>query len=135
MTISSINTVNTTLIVDNTTGLVDPADVRVLGESVSGVFPLATTASFTFDLTQRGAIVNCTHATVTITATIPTNASVPFDIGTVLSICKRGAAITQFAGPSVTLVVPHTLICSAVGSEMSARKDAIDTWIIGGDST
>lgn len=136
MTISSIDTVNSTLIVDNTTGLVDPADIRVLGESLAGLFNSSTTISFTFNLTQRGIIVNCNHASVTINATVPPNSSVAYDVGTILGICKRGAAITQFApGAGVTFVTPHTLVCLAVGSEMFARKDATDTWIISGDST
>lgn len=137
MTIESPNTLNTTRFqVGQADGQIDPVDVEVLAESAAGLVNSSVTASFTFALTQRGTVVNCNHATVAINATIPPNSSVAFDVGVILGICKRGAAAVAFvAGAGVTFVTPHTLICSAVGSEMYARKDATDTWIIGGDST
>ncbi len=137
MTISSPDTLNTTLIVDNITGLVTAARMRVVVDSMAGIFPSALTASFTFALTQRGIVVECNHATVAINATIPPNASVAFDQGTVLRLCRTGAAAVAFvAGAGVTLITPQSLTARAVGSEIYARQTATtDTWIIGGDAT
>lgn len=138
MTIESPDTINTTEIQDGqAAGSIVPLRIRKIVDSLAGIFVSTATASFTFALTQRGTVVECNHATVAINATIPPHSSVAFDNGTVVGICRIGAAATAFvAGAGVTFITPQSLTCRAVGSELFARQTATaDTWVISGDAT
>lgn len=137
MTIESPDTLNTTRFQAAQVGTIGADDLRVFVDSLAGSFPSTATASFTFALTQRGTIVECNHATVAINATVPPNASVPFDVGATLGLCRIGAAAVAFvAGAGVTFIVPQSLSCRVVGSQIFARQTAtINTWVISGDAT
>jgi hypothetical protein len=137
MTIESPETLNTTRFQAGQVGTVDATDMRVFVDSLAGSFPSTATASFTFALTQRGTIIECNHATVAINATIPPNASVAFDVGTTLGLCRIGSAAVAFvAGAGVTFITPQSLTCRAIGSQLFARQTATaNTWVISGDAT
>ena len=68
------------------------------------------------------------------TITIPTNASVPFDIGTEIVVVQLGAGQTTIVGPGVTLAASDGLV--ALASQYSTAtliKIAVDTWLLVGD--
>ncbi len=137
MPIESPDTLNTTRFQTGQSLGIGSDDFRVLVDSLAGILPSAATASFTFALTQRGTMIECNHATVAINATIPPHSSVAYDNGTVVAICRIGAAAVAFvAGAGVNFIVPQSLTCRVVGSELFARQTATtDTWVISGDAT
>lgn len=72
-------------------------------------------------------------AATAVAATIPTNASVPFPIGTEIELIQAGAGqVTITAAAGVTFG-PGTLYgTSGVGASIRAKKIATDTWDITG---
>lgn len=137
MTISTVDTIDTTLIQDGqAAGSITPADMRVIVNSLAGTGVTTQTASFTLALTHRGTTIDCNHASVAINVTIPPNASVAFDIGVMITLARIGAAAVAFvAGAGVTFIGLPTLSARAIGSEIYARKQATNVWLVGGDQT
>lgn len=93
------------------------------------------TASFTFDAGQAGQVVPANHATVAIVATIPSNASVPYPLGTVLAVLQTGAAAASLAIDTDTLrtLSGRTLVAAGQYSHIGARKIATTEWVAIGD--
>jgi hypothetical protein len=141
MTISPVDTINTTLIQDGqAAGSITPSDMRVLSESAFALVQSgagAQTASYTAVLSDRGTFVPFNHSSGSPTFTIPTNASVAFAVGTVLSIVWIGSGTTApafLAAAGVTINSPTgTLSLRARYSFASAFKYATDTWVLMGD--
>lgn len=70
-----------------------------------------------------------------ITLTIPTNASVAFDIGTKIDIYQQGAGqVTVAAAGGVTLVsLGGNVKVTGQHGTARLRKRAADTWVLSGD--
>jgi len=93
-----------------------------------------TGTTYTLALSDRGQVVTMDNASAN-TVTIPTNASVAFDTGTVISVLQKGAGTTSIAGDTgVTLNG-----VSAGSGDMDAQYDVVslvkvatDEWIASG---
>jgi hypothetical protein len=87
-----------------------------------------TGTTYTLVLTDAGKNVTCSNAS-SVTVTIPTNASVAFPTGTVISITNLGAGtVTVAAGGGVTL--NGTTLTIAQYGRSSIMKTATDTWVL-----
>ena len=94
-------------------------------------------AAYTLALGDQGYNVDMTHASAN-TVTIPTNASVGFAIGTVISVTQLGAGVTTVsgdAGVSVNGVSVGSVSISAQYAGVVLRKIATDDWIAQGAIT
>jgi len=70
------------------------------------------------------------------TLTIPTNASVAFPLGTIVSVIQLGAGQTTIAAAGgVTLSNPSSATARVQYSTLLLQKVATNTWILGGDMT
>lgn len=140
MTISSPDTIDTTLLVDNTTGDITPARLRTVTDSLSGIFSPSpkTSTPYTLVLADRGTCIEMDLAGANA-LNIPTNASVAFDIGTVIEVYQKGAGQTTIAAvtPGTTTIrtATGTVTARTQFSSMSLRKRAADEWILTGDLT
>lgn len=102
---------------------------------VRDVLTEATTAR-TLALTDAGAYIRCTNASAT-TVTVPTNATVAFDIGATVSIRQAAAgAVTVSAAVGVTINAPFlgTLVTAGQGALVQLVKVATDTWDLFGQT-
>ncbi len=140
MTIVSPATVGVTYINDNVSGDILPADVRVGFDSAAGIFTTTTTSTpYVLALTDRGTCIEMNLAGANV-VNVPTNASVAFDVGTVINICQIGNGQT-----SVVAVTPATtnIWVPAAGAAttraqwatITLRKRATDEWVLSGDLT
>jgi hypothetical protein len=86
--------------------------------------------TYTLVLTDQNKVVECTNASP-ITLTVPTSASVPFPVGTVLTVYQGGAGqVTLAAAGGVTL--RNDLKTPGQYKEIGLRKRATDEWIVTG---
>lgn len=93
----------------------------------------AQTANYTLVLSDKGKAVEVTSASA-VNVTVPPNSSVAFPVGTVIEVDQIGAgAVTLVAGSGVTLRTPSSLVTRAQYSALTLRKQATDTWLVGGD--
>lgn len=136
MTISSLDTIETTLFQDaQPAGSITPADARQAFDSLAGLYTSSQASSYTFVLADRGTMVEYNSASAG-TFTIPTNASVQYDINTIISFRQVGAGQLTLAAPGGgTLNTPTSLTTRAQWSEGKIHKRATDTWVIAGDLT
>jgi hypothetical protein len=96
------------------------------------------TASFTFALTHAQKMTRCNHATVAITATVPTNATVAFPLGTTLSVVRWGAAAVTVAaagGVTINKAASKTFALNEQYAVAQLWKQATDTWLLFGSLT
>lgn len=92
-------------------------------------------ANYTLVATDNGTIVEGTKATAQ-TVTIPPNASVPFPIGTTITIVQMGAGqITLTPGAGVTIRTARTLTTRALYSAVQIYKRGTNEWVASGDLT
>lgn len=97
----------------------------------------AQTASYTLVAADGGKLVEISNASAN-TVTIPTNASVPYAIGTQINILQTGAGQTTISGTSGVTVNSTGATGSAPKlraqwSSATAIKRATDTWVVVGD--
>ncbi len=91
--------------------------------------------SYTLTLADRGSLIAMSNA-ASNTVTIPTNASVAFPIGTIISIVQLGTGTTTIAGATGVTVNGASGGTGSIGSRYQAAallKTATDTWTISGD--
>jgi hypothetical protein len=127
----------------NTTGLIGADDAQDGAESAAAIVISAAgvkTANYTAVLTDRGCVVpfNTTSGTTSSAATytIPTNASVPFPVGTMLGLLwvYTGTVQPAFAAASgVTIDPPAPLTVWAAGSIIWAWQYSANIWYLMGD--
>jgi hypothetical protein len=91
--------------------------------------------SYTLTFADRGRLIVMSNGTAN-TLTIPTNASVAFPVGTIISVVQHGAGATTIAG--ATGVSVNGVLGSAgnIGSRYQAvalLKIATDAWLLSGD--
>lgn len=140
MTISSPDTISTTLIQDGqAAGSITPSDIRVLTDSLAGVFsPAAKSANYTCALVDRGTCLEMSSAS-NFSFFINTDAAVAFDVGAVIEFCRMGAGTVTIAATTpgtTTLRSPTgTFTIRAQYSTASVRKRAANEWVLSGDLT
>lgn len=86
--------------------------------------------SYTLALTDAGHFVTMTNASAN-TLTIPTNASVPFPVGTVITVGQGGAGTTTIdatAGVTLNGVSGGAGDVTGQWATVMLRKTATDTW-------
>jgi hypothetical protein len=108
-------------------------DVAAVATTASAV--AVTGTSYTLILTNAGKILECSNAG-TQTISIPTDAAVAFDIGSVILLERHGAgAVVADAVAGVTLngVTSGAVNLRAQWSSAYLRKTAADAWVIFGD--
>lgn len=122
---------NDTNLPDNTSGLILPSTVRVVNDSLAGLFTSTQTASCTLALTDRGTCINM-NLSADGTVTIPTNASVAFDIGTRIRVRKVGVGdvnITPISS-AVTLLTKGSWTIVRINTHFDLHKTGTDTWVL-----
>lgn len=90
--------------------------------------------AYTLVLGDAGKLVTCENASA-ITLTIPANASVAFDTGTVIAVAQLGAGLVTVAGASgvtVNGVTPGDNDLTGQWATASLTKLATDTWLLSG---
>lgn len=93
-----------------------------------------TGTTYTLALSDRGQVVTMDNASAN-TLTIPTNASVAFDTGTVINIIQKGAGVTTVTGDTGVTVNGVSAGSGTINSQydgVSILKVASDTWIASG---
>lgn len=93
-----------------------------------------TGTTYTLVIGDRGQTVTMDNASAN-TVTIPTNASVAFDVGSVVVVVMKGAGattITGATGVTVNGVSAGSVTISAQYQGVSLLKVATDTWIASG---
>lgn len=104
-----------------------------------GVIINAQTASYTLVMADAfSTLIKLTHASVAITLSIPTDASVAFPVGTVIPIVQYGAAqVTVAAVTPGTTTVNGTpgLKLRTQYSTATLTKMAANEWLVAGDLT
>ena len=102
----------------------------------AGIVPLRNLAvtAYGLVLADTGAIIETTGASV-VTITIPAQATVPFEIGTLINITQVGAGVaTITAAPGVALngVAGGSTTLSAQWAGAALYKSGADAWIVQG---
>lgn len=126
------------------TGLTGPLGLTgpqgVPGVAASVVLSNVQTVSYTLVLADAGLAIEMNHATNALVVTIPPNASVAFDIGTIIEILRYGAGtVTITPGSGVT--IPNRLDTAGTASRtltsqfssVALRKRATNEWVLVGD--
>ena len=93
-----------------------------------------TGTTYTLVIGDRGQVVTMNNANAN-TVTIPTNASVAFDIGSVVTVIQIGAGVTTIAGATGVTVngtSAGSVSISAQYQGVSLLNIATDTWIASG---
>jgi len=92
-----------------------------------------TGTTYTLVATDSGKFVTCSNASA-ITVTIPTNAAVPFLIGTQVNVLQLGAGQITFGGAGVTMVAQGSKTKTfGQYSVATLVKIATDTWVLCGN--
>lgn len=113
------------------------------GDQAWGVLPdqsleqeTVYTASMTLALADAGRVVGMNVASAN-TVTVPTNAAVPFPIGTVIELFERGAGQTSIVAASgVTLLASGGRLKLANQYAVAGlRKSGTNEWVVSGDLT
>ena len=94
-----------------------------------------TGTTYTLVITDAAKVITQTNASAIVT-TIPPNASVAFEVGTVVSFIQMGAGqITITAGAGVTLRNANGLKTASQYSMAACYKVGTDEWVVYGDTT
>jgi hypothetical protein len=122
-------------VVNGGTGASTAADARAnLG--IHDLGPNAQTGTtYTLVLADRGQTVTMSNASAN-TLTIPANASVAFDVGTVINVIQLGAGATTIEGDTGVTLNGVSAGSGAINNQyqgVSLLKIATDTWIASGD--
>lgn len=118
------------------------AEVTGLQAALDGKRPLVddvtaqTTTTRTLAATDAGDLIRCNNAAA-IAVTVPTNATVPFAIGTEIAFSQQGAGqVTVSGAGGVTINTPITGIAVKTRVQHSIigiKKVDTDTWLALGD--
>lgn len=135
----SITGITDLAIADGGTGASSASAARTnLGVDDPSVYAMAQTinaqtgTSYTLVIGDAGKLVTLSNAGA-ITLTVPTNASVAFNIGTRIDIVQLGSGQVTVAGAGVTLRSTPTLKTRTQYSALSLIKIATNEWLIVGD--
>lgn len=114
----------------------DMDELFVAGVKVAGALTISPQSgtTYTFALTDGGAAYTRFTNGSAITATVPTNASVQFPVGSQVTFEQAGAGQVTVAGAGgVTVNGAPTLKTSAQYAVAVLIKVAINTWILTGN--
>jgi len=93
-----------------------------------------TGTTYTLVLTDAGKFVTVENGSA-VTLTVPTNASVAFDVGTVIALGQLGAGLATVVGDTGVTINGTTPGNSDLGGQYataSLTKIATDTWLLSG---
>jgi hypothetical protein len=94
------------------------------------------TASYTLVLTDGSNTKVLMNVSSANNLTVPTNATVPFPVGTVIPFAQIGTGTTTLsAAVGVTLNYPSSLTTRARYSSGSIEQISANTWLVSGDMT
>ena len=101
-----------------------------------GIVPIRTltATAHTLELTDTGSILETTGAS-SVTVTIPDEATVPFEIGTLINVTQIGAGvatITAAAGVTLNGITGGSVTLDGQWSGAALTKRGADAWIIQG---
>ena len=86
------------------------------------------TANYTLELADTAKVI-AFNSSSNLTLTVPTNASVPFPIGTVINVYRSGTGTVTISGAGGVTVRNAGSIPGQYG-ERSLRKRAADEWVL-----
>lgn len=120
----------------NTANHADGETVNFTIKSISQIAQInaQTGTTYTLALTDRGHPVTMDNASAN-TVTIPTNASVAFEVGSVILVIQKGAGATTITGDTGVTVNGVSAGSGDITAQYSAAsliKVATDTWIATG---
>ena len=136
-TLTDLDTVLTTRLQDGQGQFqLVPGDERDAVASAMAMAPKLVTVSYTLILTDVAKCIVMNSATG-VNLTIPPNASVAFQVGTVVSWYGMGAGLITFVpGAAVTIEKSSTtLVTRAQGAMGGIWQRAANTWVLWGDVT
>lgn len=101
-----------------------------------GIVPIRTltATSHTLDAIDQGSILETTGSSV-VTVTIPDEATVPFETGTLVNITQVGAGVTTVtaaAGVSLNGILGGTVALEGQWAGVALVKRGADAWVIQG---
>lgn len=140
MPIISPSSIDSTLIQDGqAAGSITPLVFRKVVDSLAGAAsPTAiTAANYTIVLTDRGTVIEFNSSSAQ-NLLIPTNASVAFDIGTVIGWFQYGVGqltIGAVSSGTTSIRTSSSYTARTRYSSGSIRKRATDEWVLVGDLT
>lgn len=131
MTISSTDTINTTILRDGqAAGSITPLSMRTVTDSLSGTSVVNQTASYTFVSADRGTLITYTSASAG-NFTIPLNV---FDVGAILRVMWAGVGGPAFVAASgVTINTNGNFACAMRWGTMVATQQTLNVWVLSGD--
>jgi hypothetical protein len=106
-------------------------DLSVSGNLAASLQSNEQTASYTLVLTDAGKVVECNNSSA-MTLTVPTNASVAFEVGTVINVYAMTTNAVTIAGDTGVTVRNAGIIADQY-VEVSLRKRATDEWVATGN--
>jgi hypothetical protein len=137
-TISTPDTILTTQFQDGQgAGAITPSDARNLFASAMSVGPSTKTASYTLVLTDAWLCIEYNSSSAG-NLLIPTDASVAFQIGTVIEWFQLGTGqltIVAVTPGTTTVRNSSSNTARAQGSSGAIRKRAANDWVLMGDLT
>jgi len=108
--------------------------VTVTGSSADTVVITESTTARTLILTDANCRIQCTNGSA-VTITVPTNAVVPFTIGTTIMFDQVGAGKVTASGSGVTFrntgLLPNST--ASQNAVIAITKTATDTWSVTGE--
>lgn len=114
-----------------TSNISTSGDLTVSGNLIFYIQTNEQTGNYTLVLTDAGKVIECNNASAA-TVTVPTNASVPFQVGTVINIYAMTANAVTIAGDAGVTVRNAGIIADQY-VEVSLRKRATDEWVATGN--
>lgn len=129
-TITSVRRSSSKLTFQPSTGTLTVTQLTVAGLATSLEVENVQTSSYTCVLADAGKVVTMDN-TSSATITIPPNSSVPFPIGTTISIARiNSGSVALTAGSGVTLTGNTASGAMYATEELMCRKRSTDTWLV-----
>lgn len=114
--------------------LITNTDVKFDNKALNRANVITASSSFTLNLTHTSAYIRVDATVSNRVVTVPTNASVPFSIGTQIDIHHAGGfTVSVAAAGGVTINTPETLTLRKPQSTATLIKVATDVWDLVGD--
>ena len=114
---------------------VEGVDLATVNDVEVTIVNAQTGTAYTLALVDRGQTVTMDNAAAN-TVTIPTNAAVAFDVGTVMSVVMIGAGATSITGDTGVTVNGTSGGTETIQNQYqgaSLLKVATNTWVLSGD--
>lgn len=137
-TVRTPQAILTTIVQDaQAAGSINPADIRDLFTSAMSVEPNTQTATYTLTLADAWCCIEYNSASAG-SLRIPTDASVAFQIGTIIEWFQMGAGqltIVAVTPGTTTVRNSSSNTARAQNSSGAVRKRAANDWVLLGDVT